>query len=133
MKRQPERDLQKAVVALLRATVPEQFWNCPNVEVRGGANAARAGGIAKRMGSNTGWADIQIVNPRSMVLTQIELKSKRGVLSEAQKSMQAAWRERYIVCRTLDEAVFAIKLAGWDTSRSAKAQKIIDEASHEAV
>jgi hypothetical protein len=118
----PERDLQRAVVALLRATVPPQYWTCPNVEVRGGKDAARSGGIARRRGSNAGWADVQIVNPRTFVMTQIELKSKRGVLSEEQRAMQAAWRERYWIVRDVDTAMLAIKCAGWDVTKAKKAQ-----------
>ncbi len=115
----PERDLQRAVVALLRATVPPQYWHASNTEVRGG----RIGGaIAASRGSTKGWPDILVINPRTFAATAIELKSKRGVLSEEQKDMQAAWRERYWIVRDIDAAMLAIKCAGWDVTKAKGAQ-----------
>lgn len=120
---QTERDLHTAIVDLLRATVPPQWWFCPNVEVRGGAHAARAGGIAKRRGSNAGWPDILVINPRTMRITGIELKSKRGRVSEHQAAVRSAWRENYHICTSFDDAVFLIKQAGWDVAKAKGAQE----------
>lgn len=116
----PERDLQRAVVQILRATVPEQFWHASNTEVRGG----RVGGaIAASRGSTRGWPDIMVVNPRTFVATAIELKSKRGTLSDEQKDMQQVWRDRYWIVRDIETALLAIKCAGWDVTKAKGAQQ----------
>lgn len=85
--RRPEQALQQTVARFLSATFPNLLWfHVPNSS---GNRGAQLGAIMKSMGVKAGVPDLVLILPNG-IAGFIELKAKRGKLTEA----QAAFRDR---------------------------------------
>lgn len=106
----PEDGLHKAVAGYLGVALPKDaVWT---TFPAGGGGKAR-GGKLKAMGLRPGMPDIVIFHASRSAMF-IELKSKRGVLSDAQEdTLDALWRAGCptAVCRSVDDVREA--LTGW--------------------
>jgi hypothetical protein len=100
-----EEKLQEAVIDLLEATrIPGVvYWHTPN----GGRRSKREAVKFKRMGVLAGVSDLIISIPGAR-MAFLELKSRRGRLSEEQEAFIAGQEANGFTCgmaKTLDEAV----------------------------
>jgi hypothetical protein len=111
----PERDLQRAVVEMLKLTVSPERWFFANIELRPKRQAA----IAQGLGTNPGWPDL-IIRGHGGLLVGIELKAPKGVLSTDQKRVQTAWQGVYHVCKTVDQVRDVLWTYGIRTDLSAR-------------
>ena len=112
-----ERSLHEAVAQFLAVALPrEAFWfHPPNGEYRTDADGARL----KRMGTKAGVPDVCLVYGGKFY--GIELKARRGRLSEAQHACHRAIRLAgcdVIVARSLTEV--ALALEAWQIPLSAR-------------
>ena len=101
----PEQALQRAVVQHLAwRTRPDVLWfHIPNGGLRSKAEAA----IMKGLGTKPGVADLAFVLPGGRAAF-LELKSGKGVLSEAQKAFRQsciAAGAGWAMARNIDEAL----------------------------
>lgn len=102
-----EQSIHKATIqwARLHPTIAPYVIHIPNE----GARTGRYGNLLKDLGMRPGVLDILIALPRHDYHgAWIELKSRLGILSEAQKEFIADMRkENYFtaVCYSLDEAI----------------------------
>lgn len=83
--RRPEQLLQQQVAEYLALAYPDLVW----WHTANNARSAHIGGILKSMGVRAGVADLAFVLPNGQAAF-LELKAKRGVLSEAQEQFAAA-------------------------------------------
>ena len=102
---------------LHRAVAEFLGWSCPHpwtTSPAGHFNSRIVGGILKGLGASPGWADIFIAVPRGGI--HIELKTKKGVQSQAQKAFEVRIRRlighSYHVCRTVDDVEAALESRG---------------------
>ena len=109
-KKQPEQELQKAVVWWLAVAAPDLlYFSVPNaVNVKGGG---RAGAFNKEMGVRPGVADFCFILPHGRAAF-IELKAPKGTQTDTQKEFQKECTKRqvpYHICRSLDEVEAVIR------------------------
>jgi hypothetical protein len=113
-RKNPEQRLQIQVANFLRLALrPPTVWTAFPA---GGGGKVR-GARLKAMGLKAGWADLQILHPMGLntLVVFIELKAKRGRLSEAQiATCEALWaaNARYVECRSLEEVQRCLERAG---------------------
>ena len=119
--RHEEEDMQRAIVRWFRYQYPNHLLvHCPN----GGARSKKEGAIFKAAGVTAGFPDLFLYAPKTITTADhspycetihglaIELKTDKGKQSPEQKAIQAqleAQGYRYLVIRSFDEAVTAIK------------------------
>lgn len=106
--RHPEAALQRQIVGYLNWALAPPAWF---TAIGHGGGGEMRGMILKGMGMKAGVPDLLIVYDQRAYF--VELKSAKGVLSEAQKEVHAAlWRAKtpVAVVRSLDE--FRALLAG---------------------
>jgi hypothetical protein len=113
----PERDLQKAIVKLIRSTVPGVLVAAVTNEEQGHGDAeqrARFGAMRRASGILTGFPDILVWLPAGRVLLW-ELKAEKGRLSEAQHLVHAQLADLghpVEVIRSIEQAIAALVRAG---------------------
>ncbi len=109
----PEAQLHKAVAAYLRlALKPPTIWTTIG---HGGGGKVR-GAQLKAMGVQPGWPDILVIHPEAVdssgvswtapIVVGIELKSKAGTLSAAQRKVFSTFPQAGCACdlaRSLDD------------------------------
>lgn len=84
-RRNPEIELQKAIVQFLRLARPDVLWfHCPN----GGSRSVRTAAMLKSIGVRAGVPDLIFILPKGL-FGAIEVKSTDGRLSLEQR----AWRD----------------------------------------
>ena len=101
-----ESQIQKACVRWFRIVhrdIEPLFFSVPN----GGYRCATTARIMKAEGQRAGVADLILLVPRQGYCALcIEMKTRKGYQSEAQKVFQEKAEEqgaKYVVCRSLDE------------------------------
>lgn len=108
-RRQPEAELQKAVIEYLRYRLHNcLFFHVPN----GGKRSAAEGAKFKAMGVLAGVADILIFKDSKFYA--IELKVGKGSQTIPQNDFQNKWQDeggKYAIIKSIDELV--IKLKQW--------------------
>ena len=91
----PERDLQRAIVALLRRGYPHIVYNAATNEAQARetdeAKRMRFGAARKASGVTSGWPDLTLALPGGRTL-YLELKAPKGRVSEAQEYIHARLR-----------------------------------------
>ena len=104
--KQSESQIQRAAVHWFRIVprdIEPLFFCVPN----GGYRCATTARIMKAEGQRAGVADLILLVPRQGYCALcIEMKTRKGYQSEAQKVFQAKCEEygaKYVVCRSLDE------------------------------
>jgi hypothetical protein len=106
-----EQTIHLGVAQLLHLTAPGyvMWWHTPNGEAR----SARTGAKLKRMGVRPGIPDFLLYDTRSGYLYAIEVKTAKGVLSDAQKAWKQQFDQsptgRYAVVRSTNEASTVIR------------------------
>lgn len=107
----PERDIQEAIVKLIRIAFPRIYaFSVPN----GGYRRVMEAMVLKRMGVQAGVGDLCILWSPGRV-GFIEVKSDKGQLTEAQKSFEQLCRELsvpFAVVKSVQEANDALKKWG---------------------
>lgn len=121
-RRQPEYELQKAVVQVLRlSAAPGIFWAAiPNGEYRHDRTAARL----KAMGVIAGSPDMFLIV--AGIAHGIELKAPGGRQSPEQKAVEAAWNRAggfYHLVTGIDSALAVLREIGALSSRRAPAER----------
>jgi hypothetical protein len=116
---QSESVLQRQLVSALRYVAkPRVMWtHLP----AGGARDYIAGAMLKAEGLHAGWPDLQFVYYGRVYF--LELKSRRGTLSESQQAVHAGLRETGApveIARSLDEALAILERWGLIQSTTAK-------------
>lgn len=113
-RKRPEQALQIAVANFLRLALraPTAWTAFP----AGGGGKIR-GALLKVMGLKAGWPDVLVLHPMGLntLVVGIELKAKKGRLSEAQiETCEALWaaNARYIECRSLEDVQRCLERAG---------------------
>lgn len=106
MMKMSESQIQKACVRWFRIVhrdIEPLFFSVPN----GGYRCATTARIMKAEGQRAGVADLILLVPRQGYCALcIEMKTRKGYQSEAQKVFQEKAEEqgaKYVVCRSLDE------------------------------
>lgn len=117
-RRNPEADLQRQVVRTLRLLLPRGgiVHASINEERAGGERARKRQGIALGMGVHPGFSDLVVIAGGRVLF--LELKSKRGTLSEAQREFRDAVEAQgfaWALVRSLDDALAALLDAGIPT------------------
>ena len=113
-RKNPEQRLQIQVANFLRLALrPPTVWTAFPA---GGGGKIR-GAKLKRMGLKPGWPDLIVLHPYELttLVVGIELKAKKGRLSEAQAATcEALWaaNARYVECRSLEEVDRCLRRAG---------------------
>ena len=107
----PEADLQRQVVAVLRQVLPKGFvvHHSANEVRRGGEEGRIAQGIAQGMGVHPGFSDLIVLGAGRCLF--LELKSKNGRLSDAQVEFRAfvlAEGHSWALVRSLEDALAAL-------------------------
>lgn len=103
----PENALHKSIAKLLAVAAPRHvmWWHTPNGEKRDPVTAA----LLKAMGTKPGVPDFLLYDTRTGYLHCIEVKSRDGYLSDAQKGWKARFDAsptgRYAVARSMEDAV----------------------------
>lgn len=107
----PERDLQRAIVQLLRRAYPQIVYNAATNEAQAReddpAKRMRFGAARKASGVLSGFPDLTLCLPGGRCIF-LELKAPKGRLSEAQEDVHARLRANghsVYVIRTVDEVV----------------------------
>lgn len=111
----PEAELQRVVVHTLRLVLPRGaiVHASINEERAGGEQARRRQGIAVGMGVHPGFSDLLVISAGRVLF--LELKSKRGTLSDAQREFRDAVQAQgfgWALVRSLDDALAAVAAAG---------------------
>ena len=113
----PERDLQRAIVKMVRLAYPQVVLAAvPNEQAGASGDAsarARFGAARKASGVLTGFPDLVACLPGGRTLF-LELKAPKGVTSSAQHLVHARLSEighPVLVIRSLDEAAAALRRA----------------------
>lgn len=106
MMKMSESQIQRAAVRWFRIVhrdIEPLFFSVPN----GGYRCATTARIMKAEGQRAGVADLILLVPRQGYCALcIEMKTRKGYQSEAQKVFQEKAEEqgaKYVVCRSLDE------------------------------
>ncbi|MFY8105636.1 MAG: VRR-NUC domain-containing protein [Elstera sp.] len=113
-RKNPEQRLQIQVANFLRLALrPPTVWTAFPA---GGGGKVR-GALLKAMGLKPGWPDVIVLHPLGLntLVVGIELKAKKGRLSDAQKdACEALWaaNARYVECRSLEEVDRCLRRAG---------------------
>lgn len=113
MKR-PEQALQIQVAKYLGLALrAPTYWTA----FPAGGGGRTRGAFLKAMGLKPGWPDVLVLHPMGLntLVVGIELKAKKGRLSEAQKgACEALWaaNARYIECRSLEDVQRCLERAG---------------------
>ena len=112
----PEEIIQRAVAEYLEHAAPEYllWYACPNGGVSKGQN-----GRNKAMGARAGIPDLHFVLA-SNEIAYIELKAKKGVLSDDQKEIRDFCRAkgiRWALCRSVEEVEATLR--GWGVALKA--------------
>lgn len=98
-----EENLQIRCVNFLTYRYSHLLWNhSPNE----GKRTERQGAYLKKMGMQTGWPDLDIIDKDLAV--HVEFKTMKGRQSPEQKKMQARIQEQghcYYICRSYEEFV----------------------------
>ena len=108
----PEADLQRTLVRWLELALPAEAWF---TAIDHSGRGARAGGIAKGMGVKRGIFDLVIFYPPIQRVLWLELKSRRGVLSQEQRHFHEIARgcgHHAWPVRSIEEAHRALVVAG---------------------
>ena len=113
----PEHQLQVAVAQYLtHALRPPVLWTA--LDAGAGKMSKASAGLRKARGVKAGWPDLLIMEPaglyRTLVLG-IELKAKKGTLSEAQFDRAEDFlgcNATYHVARSVDEVETILRLNG---------------------
>ena len=132
MRQCAETPVHIAIVEYLRAVLPGALiWHTPN----GGKRSKREAAELKRMGVLAGVFDIAILTPldgsfypADGALYFLEVKGKRGVLSDPQMEFGAALDARgipWMVVRSIDDTRLALSLFGIRT-REAEIDRLLD-------
>ena len=114
----PEQELQQRVVQFLDLAIDAKagfFWATRNETGVSGRKGAMLGKIAKTMGVKPGMPDLMVAHKECGYPVGIELKSKTGRQTPAQKSVQERFEDigwPYSVCRSVDEVQDALEAAG---------------------
>lgn len=103
----PEADVQRAVVAFLRAVLPAGsiVHHSAHEQRGGGARARLAQAVGVGMGVHPGFPDLVVVTGGRVLF--LEIKTERGVLSQAQRAVGAALQAQglpWAVVRSVDDA-----------------------------
>ena len=109
-RKQPEADFQQQVFAYLASALDADSWF--SAIPLGGGGAVR-GALLKRTGTKSGLPDVLCLYQGRA--TWLELKSRRGQLSDAQLYCHACLRRAgsgVYVCKTLDQVEAALRAAG---------------------
>lgn len=113
----PERDLQRGVVKMVKLCFPQVVLAAVPNEQAGASSdpdaRARFGAARKASGVLTGFPDLIACLPGGRILF-LELKAERGTISTAQLLMHARLAEighRVVVVRSLDQAAEALREA----------------------
>lgn len=119
-RRQPEAELQKAVVKYIRYAAPHILFLHP---ANGGYRTKAEAGIFKAMGVLPGVADLLLFyegksygskSPSGyfMECAAIELKAGKGTQTEHQKAFMHKWTAlggNYAICRSISEVEAALR------------------------
>lgn len=115
VRRNPEADIQRAVVARLRSVMPGAIVHHSANEIRaGGAAAARRQAIQTGMGVYAGFADLLIIAQGRVMF--LEVKSATGRLSQPQRAFRDAVQAQgfaWALVRSQEDAVAAVRKAGF--------------------
>jgi len=120
IRKQPEAQIQKAIVAYLRSVLPYSLVAAiPNGSQRT-ASGRPANAVA---GMLSGMPDLMVLLPKGEVIF-FEVKSKVGRVSEAQLSVHLAMRplnHKVAIVRSIDDVRLA--LDAWDIQTKEKMEK----------
>lgn len=114
----PEQELQERVVEFLDLAIDAEagfFWATRNETGVSGRMGMMLGVIAKKMGVKPGMPDLMVAHKECGYSVGIELKSKTGRQTEAQKAVQKRFEDigwPYTVCRSVDDVQDALEAAG---------------------
>jgi hypothetical protein len=126
--KRPEQEIQKAVVAHLRARAyPCFWWSTPNEGKRGFVNAA----ALKAAGMTAGVPDLLIL--KGGKLYALELKAPGGRLSPSQRLVGARMEEcgaEISVAHSIDEALVTLEV--WGILKRSVASASISTAGEDA-
>lgn len=110
----PEADIQRAIVALLRAVVPGAIVHHSNNSVAGrGRKSKTQGGILKGLGVHAGFADLVVIAQGIVVF--LEVKSATGSLEASQRQFRDEVQAQgflWALVRSEAEALAAVEAAG---------------------
>lgn len=118
----PEHDVQRAIVALLRVVIPAPVvvHHAVNSVGMSGKRAAVQGGILKALGVHAGFSDLIVLAQGRAVF--LEVKSDKGTLRASQVQFRDAVQAMgfpWALVRSADEALAAIEAAGIETRAKA--------------
>lgn len=127
--KQSESQIQRACVRWFRIVhrdIEPLFFSVPN----GGYRCATTARIMKAEGQRAGVADLILLVPRQGYCALcIEMKTRKGYQSEAQKVFQEKAEEqgaKYVVCRSLDEFQKVIRwYLGEESSETANNRSLL--------
>lgn len=113
----PEATIQRAIVSLLRAMMPDALIHASGHEQRGhGATFARRQAQLAGMGTLPGFPDLVVIAQGRVAF--LEVKSKTGSLSPAQRVFRDAVQAQgfpWALVRSADDALAAVAAAGMET------------------
>lgn len=114
----PEADLQRAVVEVLRFTLPKGtiVHHCANEVTEPGPRGARRQAILVGMGVHPGFADLIVMSAGRVLF--LELKSIRGRLRPSQEAFRDAVLAQgfgWALVRSIDDALGALADHGFTT------------------
>jgi hypothetical protein len=115
--RHPEADVQRAIVAMLRAVLPKRsvVHHSPN-EAGGGPSAAKRQAILVGMGVHPGWSDLTVLSEGRVLF--LEVKSATGRLSAAEAEFRDtvdAMGFPWALVRSVDDALLALQFFNFKT------------------
>jgi hypothetical protein len=114
----PEADLQRAVVEVLRFTLPKGaiVHHCANEVTEPGPRGARRQAILVGMGVHAGFADLMVLSQGRVLF--LELKAPKGRLRPEQEAFREAVQAQgfgWALVRSLDDALGALADHGFTT------------------
>jgi hypothetical protein len=114
----PEADLQRAVVEVLRVTLPKGtiVHHCANEVTEPGPRGARRQAILVGMGVHSGFADLMVISEGRVLF--FEFKSLRGRLRPSQEEFRDAVLKQglsWALVRSIDDALGALAENGFTT------------------
>ena len=114
----PEADLQRAVVEVLRFTLPKGaiVHHCANEVTEPGPRGARRQAILVGMGVHAGFADLMVLSQGRVLF--LELKAPKGRLRPEQEAFREAVQAQgfgWALVRSLDDALGALADQGFTT------------------
>jgi hypothetical protein len=114
----PEADLQRAVVEVLRFTLPKGtiVHHCANEVTEPGPRGAKRQAILVGMGVHPGFADLIVISGGRVLF--LELKSLRGRLRPSQEDFRDAVLAQgfgWALVRSIDDALGALANHGFTT------------------